>query len=147
MRKKKAILLKSKPYLLVITILIIGILILVLNVSKVIKFNDWTPERLSNIPQTAIWSGGPDGGFWFDFLIFEPENNHYRIKIYDDYSGELDFDATFEQRGDSIYNFSSIDSLASTINCWIMGQDVNGERYIVLTNGNDLYPISIYYSR
>jgi hypothetical protein len=44
------------------------------------------PERLSNIPEGAIWKGGPDGGDWF--YIIGKHDSVYKIEIYNDYNGE-----------------------------------------------------------
>jgi len=45
------------------------------------------PERLSNIPEGAIWKGGPDGGNWY--YQFGKQDSIYKIEIYNDYNGEI----------------------------------------------------------
>lgn len=52
------------------------------------------PMRASNIPSTARWVGGADGGSWY--LIKEmPYSNFFRIKIYNERSGDVEADTIF----------------------------------------------------
>lgn len=44
------------------------------------------PERLSNIPEGAIWKGGVDGGNWY--YLLGKQDSIYKIEIYNDYNGE-----------------------------------------------------------
>lgn len=53
------------------------------------------PDRLSTIPKTAVWKGGVDEGFWFDVVNVDTVKKAYRIKVYNDYKGELVMDADF----------------------------------------------------
>jgi hypothetical protein len=44
------------------------------------------PERPGNVPATAIWSGGPDGGNWFD--CDSGKNSEYNnCAVYADVTG------------------------------------------------------------
>src|SRR5262245_25741025 len=52
------------------------------------------PDRLANIPQEAKWIGGADGGNWYQVIEIISENA-FKIKIYNDGSGELEVDTTF----------------------------------------------------
>ena len=54
------------------------------------------PVRLNNIPQETIWRGGIDEGFWFQLVGIDTIEETYRIRIYNDYNGELVIDADFE---------------------------------------------------
>jgi len=44
------------------------------------------PEKLSNIPDGAIWKGGVDGGYWY--YLLGKQDSIYKIEIYIDYNGE-----------------------------------------------------------
>jgi hypothetical protein len=55
------------------------------------------PERLTNIPETAIWKGGADGGYWYDIVNIDNVKKSYRFRIYDDYEGSLVLDADFRK--------------------------------------------------
>jgi hypothetical protein len=48
------------------------------------------PPRPSGVPEHAIWAGGMDGG---EFLLISPAkaDGSYPAKIYNDHSGELEF--------------------------------------------------------
>lgn len=56
---------------------------------------DIQPERLPNIPKTAVWSGGIDGGEWFELVKINKKKKTYRIKVYNDGTGDLIIDANF----------------------------------------------------
>ena len=60
------------------------------------------PTRFYNIPKSAVWIGGVDGGFWFNVVDIDSIKKTYRFKIYNDYNGELVMDADFVK--DSICN-------------------------------------------
>lgn len=53
------------------------------------------PNKLLNIPKNAIWKGAEDEGFWFEIISINSTQKTYRIKIYNDYNGELVVDADF----------------------------------------------------
>ena len=45
------------------------------------------PKRIEGIPLTAVWSGGWDGGNWYDC---HPLNKkEYQCSIYNDYTGSI----------------------------------------------------------
>lgn len=60
--------------------------------------NESTPNKLSNIPKEAIWKGAEDEGFWFEIISINSTQRTYRIKIYNDYNGELVVDADFKKQ-------------------------------------------------
>lgn len=83
----------------------IGLLIVSLALTGIILFwfsvrvpNKDELERLSNIPEAAVWKGGIDEGFWFDVVDVNAEKKTYHIKIYNDYKGELVMDADFAKQ-------------------------------------------------
>lgn len=45
------------------------------------------PERLDNIPSSAIWYGGRDGGVWIDFISINNNDSCYKCFMYNDWSG------------------------------------------------------------
>lgn len=49
---------------------------------------DYTPERLSGIPSTAVWAGGPDGGAWFECFVDTSRNANW-CTVWDDQSGRV----------------------------------------------------------
>ena len=73
-------------------VLVMGILVFWYSV-RVPNKNE--PDRLSNIPKTAVWKGGIDEGFWLDVIGVNAKKKTYRIRIYNDYKGELVMDADF----------------------------------------------------
>jgi hypothetical protein len=44
------------------------------------------PERPKNVPATAMWSGGPDGGDWFD-CDYDPKRDWNNCTVYSDVTG------------------------------------------------------------
>src|SRR6218665_245133 len=73
-------------------VLVMGILVFWYSV-RVPNKNE--ADRLSNIPKTAVWKGGIDEGFWLDVIGVNAKKKTYRIRIYNDYKGELVMDADF----------------------------------------------------
>lgn len=47
------------------------------------------PKRPNSVPKTAIWSGGNDGGYWFEYKNYNKETNEFNIVIYNDISGKI----------------------------------------------------------
>ena len=48
------------------------------------------PPRPRGVPAAAVWAGGVDGG---NFILLSPAgaDGTYSVKVYHDYTGELDF--------------------------------------------------------
>jgi hypothetical protein len=44
------------------------------------------PERPPSVPMTAVWSGGPDGGNWFD-CDSKRDSEYNRCTVYADVTG------------------------------------------------------------
>ena len=84
---------KSKPAKILILFCVIlaftGIFLIFNN-----KPNVTVPSRLSNIPAHAIWAGGSDGGIWYQ-IIDVLSTNSFKIKLYNDMTGELEVDTIF----------------------------------------------------
>lgn len=66
------------------------------------------PSRPTTVPQTAVWGGGEDGGFWLDCAIIQGQSPRLACRVYHDWTGEL------EVRGD----FVSSDGDATRIGQW-----------------------------
>lgn len=64
------------------------------------------PDRVGEIPGTARWIGGCDGGHWFNIEEIQAENNRYRIAVYFDYNGELYVNEYFQLKCKKRYNTS-----------------------------------------
>src|SRR5688572_9947712 len=47
------------------------------------------PARPANVPPTAVWAGGADGGAWIDCVALERAPYRYRCTTYDDHSGSM----------------------------------------------------------
>jgi len=62
------------------------------------------PERINQIPETARWIGGCDGGHWYIINKMQPNENRYEIAIYFDYNGELYVNEIFKCQCQQIYN-------------------------------------------
>jgi hypothetical protein len=61
------------------------------------------PQRVGQVPASALWIGGCDGGYWIDFV--GQKDDRCRFRFYHDWSGDLLMDADFVREGDdqSIY--------------------------------------------
>lgn len=73
-----------------ITIVIIGIILYI-----VWAFNQPCEEleRPSNVPVSALWKGGCDGGNWIELVEIRADT--VRFRIYRDWNGNLILDADF----------------------------------------------------
>lgn len=54
-----------------------------------------TPERIGQVPVSARWIGGCDGGLWYNIIEESPKEKKYLIGIYFDYNGELIIEKEF----------------------------------------------------
>jgi len=52
------------------------------------------PKRVAGIPEQATWAGGVEGGNWFEITKVVSVNT-FKIRIYNDYSGNLEADTMF----------------------------------------------------
>jgi hypothetical protein len=60
-----------------------------------IDVKDYTPKKQSNIPDSAFWKGGIDGGNWFLINNINNHRNLVNISIYNDQDGSLIKTKTF----------------------------------------------------
>jgi uncharacterized membrane protein len=54
-----------------------------------IEVRDYKPKKLTNIPESAFWKGGIDGGNWFLIKRINVHKNMVAISIYNDQDGSL----------------------------------------------------------
>lgn len=80
---------------------------LAINISSC-KFKAKAPDRFNGIPESAVWTGGSDGGSWIQ-IIQTLSSNVYKIRIYNENTGEIEVDAPFLV--DSMCHSFNIDSL------------------------------------
>ncbi|MCP4118034.1 MAG: hypothetical protein GY737_22065 [Desulfobacteraceae bacterium] len=95
----------NKKFLLIsglfIFILIVGLLIANPPKITIEKPLIDPPERPSLVPDKAFWVGGPDGGnFVYVMKSDSPEKNTYYAMIYNDYSGEIEYEGNLKYSGD-----------------------------------------------
>ena len=48
----------------------------------------YSPTRPAKVPETAVWKGGVDGGYWFNLVSVKAKRNFHFI-IYNDFTGEV----------------------------------------------------------
>jgi hypothetical protein len=105
-------------YLFVLTTIVAIIIILFISWLFDQPCGKW--ERPSNVPVSAVWIGGRDGGNWVEFVDIRADT--IRFRIYYDRMGDLIFDANF------IYENCSDFQLTQA----------NWSEYIVGFDGNNL---------
>ncbi len=86
------------------------------------------PLRPKTVPNEAYWAGGVDGGNWF--LISSAGQNRYNVKIWNDFTGDLEGKGIFELKKDD-----RIDASGSTAASFWDGNS------IYLENKSRLIPI------
>lgn len=69
------------------------------------------PKRPANVPLTAVWTGGAEGGTWIDCRNIPNQTNLFLCTIYNDYDGEVIDSALFRIDGEQI----SLEELKSLI--------------------------------
>lgn len=89
------------------------------------------PARPSGVPDKAVWAGGVDGG---NFLVMSParQDGTYLLKVYHDYTGELEFDGAVKFDGANRGPIAVTDG--KTFNSW------DGNR-LSLMDGRTLSPV------
>jgi len=55
------------------------------------------PVKLNNIPTSAFWVGGCDGGLWYELL--NRKDSIYTFKIYNDFNGQIVSEGDFRTSG------------------------------------------------
>lgn len=88
------------------------------------------PAPLPNVPVSAMWIGGSDGGSWFE-LLRTPTPTSFKMRIYHDYTGEIVADTVFILNRDC--QLDDLDS--TTLMGYIEGYD--GERIMLKGVGGE----------
>lgn len=66
------------------------------------------PKKPVDVPESAFWKGGLDGGYWFDLLNLNVNQRQAEIAIYDDYYGKLVIQKKFNLECDTQFDFSQL---------------------------------------
>lgn len=66
------------------------------------------PKKPVDVPESAFWKGGLDGGYWFDLLNLNVNQRQAEIAIYDDYYGKLVIQKKFILGCDTKFDFSQL---------------------------------------
>lgn len=73
------------------------------------------PKRIGEVPNTAEWIGGCDGGNWFNITEIKPNSNKYKVGIYYDYNGKLIVEKYFYIESTCVKKYLSKEDLFSVI--------------------------------
>lgn len=66
------------------------------------------PDKPVDVPESAFWKGGLDGGYWFDLLNLNVNQRQAEIAIYDDYYGKLVIQKKFNLFCATKFDFSQL---------------------------------------
>ena len=95
------------------------------------KSNSKIPNRPNGVPYNTFWIGGADGGQWYQIDSIDKRLSVAWIKIYNDFSGELQINRQFNLHCDSSTNID-LDSLKYSIDGF------DGKRiYLINTDKNN----------
>lgn len=56
------------------------------------------PERPIDVPSITVWKGDVDQGFWIEFVSENKDSCCVRLRIYNDYNGNMVYDANFSMK-------------------------------------------------
>jgi hypothetical protein len=72
------------------------------------------PKRPANVPTTTIWKGSLDEGFWIEFVSENKDSSCVRLRIYNDYNGNMVYDANFSMKSNlcNIKDKTILDSIS-----------------------------------
>lgn len=79
-----------------IAVLIIGLVLFFVIMNNKIE----QPERPENVPTSAVWDGGVDGGNWIACNNVDSTNNLFFCKVYEDYSGKMIYQGKMKLEGE-----------------------------------------------
>lgn len=102
-----------------------GVTIVIVSIILFIAWLFYRPcgewEKPSNVPVSAVWKGGCDGGNWMELVDIKADT--IRFKIYRDWNGDLMLDADFV--------YENCNGLQLTKTNWV--------QYISFFDGTKLY--------
>ena len=85
--KRKHLLLRM---LAIVGLVVLGGLVFILSQVEVRSGEPEPPPRPPGVPEKAVWYGGLDGGRFY-LLRPAPADGTYSLKVYNDWSGDLEF--------------------------------------------------------
>ena len=100
--------------------------------------NNYEPNRLPNIPKEAIWKGAADEGFWIDVIDVDPIKRTVRLRVYNDYNGELALDADFLEKSNCIITPFTKDYIRKNIFAFASVSGVENRDEIAMKNSCSL---------
>lgn len=77
---------------------------IILNEADVIA-----PNKPGSVPDNVFWVGGVDGGNFISISKVERMDNLYSARIYNDYSGDLEYDGLLKYSGNKMLDNSLSD--------------------------------------
>lgn len=86
---KKGLTMRTKLLYLLVGIIIFIVLFIIWLFKR--PCEQW--KRPTNVPVSAVWKGGCDGGNWMELVDIKDDT--IRLRIYRDWNGELILDADF----------------------------------------------------
>lgn len=116
-----------------IVIIVVGLLALAyIGIEWVFSQPCDPPSKPDNVPASAIWKGGCDGGSWIDIKKTEAANNFY-IDVYNEYNGELNVGGIFELEENCSGQQYDIEKLRNSITAF------DGEKIILSEKADGHY--------
>ncbi len=95
-----------KKIFIIIPLVIIGsVVVLIYLIAYLRNLPASPPERVGNIPLTAVWRGGQDGGMWFD-VVKVKNDSIFNIRVY------MDIDGRIVEDGDFVANKEAMDEIS-----------------------------------
>lgn len=79
---------KKITYYIIITLIIVVSLFFILTITVETNVVE-PPQKPKNVPETAIWSGGLDGGYWFEFNNYNRKTQEYSFTLYEETAGAI----------------------------------------------------------
>lgn len=84
----------------IILIVFLAIIITITSLRYRQSQNKNTPDRPKKVPVTAIWKGDIDEGFWIEYVSINKDSSYIRLRVYNDYNGNMIYDANFSTQSD-----------------------------------------------
>lgn len=93
------------------------------------------PDRPQDVPKNAFWVGGIDGGNFIYVVKLDSEEKLFLAKIYNDYTGDIEYEGILKYTGSNNINHSLND--ASLYQGW------DGEHlYLVNAESMRVHPLN-----
>lgn len=90
----------KKALVILACLLSVFVFIIVLNPPEIIiEDNIMSHQRPELVPPSALWAGGVDGGNFIYVKEFKKEDSLFFAQIYNDFTGELEFEGVMKYIG------------------------------------------------